>query len=92
MNCKLRISAIGHATSLFLVVSYLLCVGWGILFGSAQMYTVWAPLLPGFNWLSWGDFFLGLVETYGYGWYFALLWVPLYNWFNNRPGKAVSKE
>lgn len=28
--------------------------------------------------------FLGLAESYGYGWYFALAWVPLYNLFAAR--------
>ena len=79
MNSPLRLSVIGNATSLFLAFTYLLCVIWGLLFGSAQMYPVWAPLLPGFDWLSWGDFFLGLIESYSYGWYFAVVWTPIYN-------------
>lgn len=37
--------------------------------------------LRGFQWLTWGSFFLGLAKSYGYGWYFALIWVPLYNYF-----------
>ena len=45
------------------------------------MYQAWQALLPGFAWISWGSFFLGLVESYGYGWYVALIWVPLYNVF-----------
>ena len=44
----------------------------------------WQGYLPGFSWLSPGTFFLGLVESYAYGWYFALLWVPLYNVFSKR--------
>jgi len=27
---------------------------------------------------------IGLVESYGYGWYLALIWVPLYNVFSAR--------
>jgi len=38
-------------------------------------------LLPGFEWISWKSFLLGAVESYGYGWYIALIWVPLYNFF-----------
>jgi hypothetical protein len=45
------------------------------------MYQSWQALLPGFTWISWRSFFLGLVESYGYGWYLALIWVPLYNVF-----------
>ena len=29
-------------------------------------------------------FALGLVESYGYGWYVALIWTPLYNVFASR--------
>jgi hypothetical protein len=43
------------------------------------MYETWLKLLPGFEWLSWQSFLLGLAESYGYGWYFALIWVPFYN-------------
>ena len=43
------------------------------------MYGAWQKLLPGFEWLSWKSFFLGFVEAYGYGWFFALIWVPIYN-------------
>ena len=28
-----------------------------------------------------------LVESYGYGWFVALIWVPLYNVFNARAGR-----
>lgn len=48
------------------------------------MYEAWRGLLPGFEWLSWQSFVLGLVESYAYGWYFALIWVSLYNVFANR--------
>jgi hypothetical protein len=45
------------------------------------MYKAWQDLLPGFEWLSWQSFSLGLIESWGYGWYFALVWVPIYNFF-----------
>ena len=53
-----------------------------LLFPELAMYEVWLRLLPDFEWLNWGSFFLGLAESYGYGWYFALIWVPLYNVFS----------
>ena len=43
------------------------------------MYPSWQSLLPGFTWISWSSFLLGLVESNGYGWSAALIWVPLYN-------------
>lgn len=81
MKQGLSLSAVGHATSLFLAITFVLCVGFDLVFPEHAMYRAWQDLLPGFKWLSWGTFFLGLVECYGYGWYVALVWVPLYNVF-----------
>ncbi len=82
MSTRLSLTAVGHATSLFLAISYSLCVAFDLVFPEYQMYQAWEKLLPGFTWLSWPSFFIGLIESYGYGWFFALVWVPLYNVFS----------
>ena len=79
MKQTISLTAVGHASSLFLAMTYILCIIFDLLFPDAAMYRSWQALLPGFKWLSWGSFFLGLIESYGYGWYFALIWVPIYN-------------
>ncbi len=79
MKQTLSLMAVGHASSLFLAMTFTLCIIFDLLFPEAAMYRSWQAFLPGFKWLSWGSFFLGLVESYGYGWYFALIWVPIYN-------------
>ena len=79
MNTRISLIAVGHASSLFLAITFVLCVGFDLLFPEHAMYQAWQKLLPGFEWLSWKSFILGLIESYGYGWYFALIWVPLYN-------------
>ncbi len=84
MSARLSLTAIGHATSLFIAISYTLCVAFDLLFPQYSMYQAWEKLLPGFTWLSWPSFFIGLVEAYGYGWFFALVWTPLYNVFSAR--------
>ena len=84
MKPGLSLSAVGHATSLLLMISFILCVGFDLLFPGQAMYESWQRLLPGFQWLSWRSFLLGALESYGYGWYFALVWVPLYNVFATR--------
>jgi hypothetical protein len=76
--------AFGHASSLFISISFVLCVVFGLLFPQNTMYEAWQPLLPGFEWLSWQSFFLGLVESYMYGWFITLIWVPLYNFFGSK--------
>jgi hypothetical protein len=79
MKQRLSLVACGYATSLFLAITFVLCVGFDLAFPQMAMSRSWQALLPGFTWLSWSSFLLGLVESYGYGWYVALIWVPLYN-------------
>jgi 2TM family of unknown function (DUF5676) len=79
MSQGISLKAVGHATSLFLAISFVLCVGFDLVFPAHAMFQVWQRLLPGFHWISWWSFFLGLIESYGYGWYFTLIWVPIYN-------------
>lgn len=76
--------AFGMSLGIFLGITFILCVGYGLLFPAHPMYPVWAPLLPGFTWLTWPSFFLGLVEAFAYGWYVALIFAPLYNYFISR--------
>lgn len=84
MKPGVSLVAVGHASSLFLAITFALCVAFDLLFPAHAMYEAWQKLLPGFVWLSWQSFLLGLIESYGYGWYFALVWVPLYNVFAAR--------
>ncbi len=84
MKHKISLFAFGHATSLFLVMSFVLCVVFDLIFPEHAMYSVWLKLLPGFEWLSWQSFFLGAIESYAYGWYITLIWVPLYNFFGDK--------
>lgn len=84
MTHKLSLSAFGHATSLFISISFTLCVVFDLIFPEQAMYEVWLKLLPGFEWISWQSFFLGLLESYMYGWFIALIWVPLYNFFGSK--------
>ncbi len=80
----LSLIAVGHATSLFFVITFSLCVIFDLVFPEQAMYETWQKLLPGFEWISWKSYLLGLVEAYGYGWFVALVWVPLYNSFAAR--------
>lgn len=75
----LSIARLGQALGLFLALLYALCVAWDGVFASWAMHSVWAGLLPGFHWLSAGDFFLGLAEAYLYGWVGAALFAPIWN-------------
>lgn len=84
MNHKISLLAFGHASSLFISISFTLCVVFDLLFPQHAMYQVWLKLLPGFEWISFKSFFLGLFESYLYGWFITLIWVPLYNFFGSK--------
>jgi len=87
MNQRISLYAVGQATGLFLAISFILCVAFDLVFPDQAMFQAWQKLLPGFVWLSWKSFALGVIETYAYGWYFALIWVPLYNVFTAKSNK-----
>ena len=81
----LQITTLGHALSLFLAISYLLCVAFGLLAPARfHMHEAWEPLLPGFEWLTLSGFIFGLIGSYLYGWYIAIIFVPLYRWVERR--------
>lgn len=77
---RLDWKVLGSATACTLVIGYVACIAYDLLF-SQQMYRAWMSLLPGFQWNSWGSFLLGLVEVAVYGVFFGLVYAPLYNFF-----------
>ena len=77
----LRIYPVGMTLGVLLAVSFALCVVFCLLFPGATMYQAWLPLLPGVSWISWSSALLGLVESFAYGWYVALIFVPVWNFF-----------
>ena len=81
---KIPIVALGWSLSLFLVLSFVLCVLLGFVVPDFGLHQPWLQFLPGFTWLTWPSFFLGLVESFAYGWYVALIFGPLFNFFAGR--------
>lgn len=82
---------IGLAMGTFLAITFVLCVAFDLIFPGQAMYESWIKLLPGFTWLTWGSFLVGLIESFAYGIYIALVFCPLYNLFSRLfwrpPGK-----
>ncbi|MGH8630356.1 MAG: hypothetical protein ACREU7_06280 [Burkholderiales bacterium] len=77
---RIPLIPLGISLSAFLAIGYLLCILLG-LFGGWDwgLHQPWLQFLPGFTWLTWPSFFLGLAESIAYGWYTALLFGGLYN-------------
>jgi hypothetical protein len=88
---RLTIRRTALSLGLFFDVSFLLCVLWGLL--APQGFTKMAGFLevvfPGFVWLTPQSVLLGLAEAFLYGVYIAVVFVPLFNYFEGgRPSEA----
>ena len=78
--------ALGMSLGLFFVITYIACIVLYLIAPDiASGHAVLVLFLPGFKLLGWGSFCLGLLESFGYGWYVALIFGPLYNFFVARP-------
>ncbi len=73
--------ALGMALGLFFAISFLICVTTYFIPGLPVSHAMLTLLLPGFVLLTWQSFCLGLVESFAWGWYVALIFGPLYNFF-----------
>src|SRR5215510_9775447 len=77
----------GISLSLFFVISYVICIiGYLVFPGLPIKHEALGIFLPGFELLNWSTFFLGLVESFIWGWYIALIFAPLFNFFSRRFG------
>ena len=82
-TARLPVVAFGMSLALFLSITFVLCVIFDLIFPGMAMNQTWLRLLPGFTWLTWPSFLLGLVESFAYGWYVALVFGPFFNFFAN---------
>ena len=81
---RLAIVPLGMSLASFLAISYVLCVLFGVVVSERGIHLLFAQLLPGFTWITWPSFFLGLVWSFVYGWYIAVVFTPLFNFFSAR--------
>jgi hypothetical protein len=88
----LNIRVVSWSLGIFLAVSYLLCVLYGLVVPERLhgMKDFLEAMLPAFKWLTFGGFVLGLVESFLYGVYIGVVFVPIYNFINRKWG--VTKE
>lgn len=83
----LQLKIVSLSLGLTTAVSFVVCVVWGLLTPeSMHMHAFLEQILPAFKWLTWWSFLLGLVESFLYGIYIGLLFVPIYNALNRRWG------
>lgn len=92
MKTKLSFWPAFWASGILVSLTFTLDMVLGLLFPNWWvMQRFWEQVLPGFTFLTWGSFFLGLVESFIGGAYLAVIFVPLYNYFLPREGKVSKK-
>jgi hypothetical protein len=86
---RVPIVTLGLSLSAFLAISFVLCIaGYFVMPGLPVKHEALSIFLPGFELLSWRSFALGLAESYAWGWYIALLFGAIYNFFIARASAA----
>jgi hypothetical protein len=74
----------------FFMVSYTLCIVGYLLFpGMPVKHESLAIFLPGFTLPSWHTFFLGLIESFAWGWYIAVVFGAIFNFFLRRAARGL---
>lgn len=85
----LNIKLVSWALGLWGAVTFFVCVLYGLITPqSLHMHVLLEQVMPGFKWLTWWGFLLGLAESFLYGVYAAIVFVPIYNWLGKRFGDA----
>ncbi len=84
----LNVRVVSWSLGVFFAVSYMLCVLYGLIVPERLhgMKAFLEAVLPAFQWLTFGGFVLGLVESFLYGVYIGVVFVPIYNLINRRWG------
>ena len=79
---SLSIKRLGLSLSTFFAISYVICImGYLLMPDFPVRHEALSIFLPGFKLLSWQSYFLGLIESFAWGWYIAAVFAPLYNLF-----------
>lgn len=88
----LNIKVVSWSLGIFTAVSFVLCVIYGLIVPqSLHMHQVLEAVLPAFKWLTLMGFLLGLVESFLYGVYAGLVFVPIHNFLARRWGATASR-
>ena len=76
----LDIRVVTWSLGIFAAVSFVVCVLWGLIVPAPLHMTQGLEIaLPGFEWLTPEGFLIGLVESFLYGIYAGLVFVPTHN-------------
>lgn len=81
----LNTKVVAWSLGLFGAVTFLVCITYGLIVPERLHMSGWLEqVLPGFQWLTFPGFLLGLVESFLYGVYAGLVYSPIYNALHRR--------
>ncbi len=84
----LNLFVVTWSVAIFTTVSFIVCVIYGLLTPeSLHMHEFLEMVLPGYKWGSVPRFFVGLAESFLYGAYAGLVYVPIYNFILRKWGQ-----
>ena len=85
----LKVKTLSLTVALWAAITYTLCVIYGLLvppqFHAAELLET---VLPGFHWITFGSFLIGLAESFVYGAYTGLVFGLVYNTVQRRTAAA----
>ena len=81
----LNIKVVTWSLAIWTTCTFLFCIVFAILTpASLYMHALLLQVLPGFEWFSWRGFLVGLIESFLYGAYAGLVYVPIYNFLHRK--------
>lgn len=81
----LNIKVVSWALATTTAISFVFCVAYGLATPETlHMHGFLEQVLPGFKWLTLQGFVIGLVESFLYGAYAGMVYVPVCNFFARR--------
>ena len=81
----LNIKVVTWSLAIWTTFTFVFCVVYGLVtHSSIQMSAFLQQVLPGFEANSWRGFGIGLVESFLYGAYAGLVYVPINNFLHRR--------
>jgi len=82
----LNIRVVSWSLGIFMAITFILCVLYGLVVPQRLhgMSDFLEAVLPAFRWLTFGGFLLGIVESFLYGAYIGIVFVPIYNFLSKR--------
>ena len=81
----LNIKVVSWTLATTTAISFVVCVAYGLATPETlHMHGFLEQVLPGFKWLTLPGFVIGLIESFLYGVYAGMVYVPVYNFFARR--------